>query len=86
MLSLNYKLLSREFYSGHPDGHPCYGQLTAVKKSIRSQVAPDCIADSSVQLVEVTCFFKLSAGQLFVLIDRRLRSIMKGCVKNNLLP
>ena len=45
MLSLNYKLLSREFYSGHPDVHPCYGQLTAVKKSIRSQVAPDCIAD-----------------------------------------
>ena len=56
MLSLNYELLSREFYSGHPDGHPCYGQLTAVKKSIRSQVAPDCIADSSVQLIEVTCF------------------------------
>ena len=35
------------------------------------------IAASSVQLIEVTCFIKLSADQLLVLIDRRLRSIMR---------
>ena len=40
-------------------------------------MSPDCIAGSSVQLVEVTCVLKLSAGQLLVLLDRRLRSIMK---------
>ena len=32
---------------------------------------------SSVQPIEVTCFFESSADQLSVLIDRRLRSIVK---------
>ena len=30
-----------------------------------------------VQVIEVTCFFKLSADQLLVLNDCRLRSILK---------
>ena len=30
----------------------------------------DCFAGSSVQLIKVTCFWKLSADQLLVLIDR----------------
>ena len=55
--------------------HPCYGQLTAVRKGYRLSVSHDCIAGSSVKLIEVTCFFfKLSTGQLLVLIDHRLRS------------
>ena len=32
----------------------------------------DCITGSSVQLIEVACFLKLSADQVLVLIDRRL--------------
>ena len=66
-----------ELDSGHPYEHPCYGQLTAVKKGIRWPVSPDCIVGSIVQLIEVLCFLKLSADQLLVLIDCRLRSIMK---------
>ena len=42
-------------YSGHPYGHPCNRQLTAIKKGIPWPVSPDCIAGSS-QLLEVTCF------------------------------
>ena len=58
-------------------GHPWYGRLTAVKKGICRSVSPDCIVGSSVQLIEVTWVsFKPSADQL-VLIDCRLRSIMK---------
>ena len=37
----------------------------------------DCITGSSLQLIEVKCFLKLSADQLLILIDHRLRSIMK---------
>ena len=58
-------------------GHSCYCRLTAVKKDIHWPVSHDCIAGSSVQLIEATCFLKLSSDQLLVLIDRRLRSIMK---------
>ena len=76
-----------ELDSGHPYEHPCYGQLTAVKKGIRWPVSPDCIVGSIVQLIEVLCFLKLSADQLLVLIDCRLRSIMKRSIIiiNNLL-
>ena len=63
--------------SGHPHGHPCDGQLTAVKNGIRFPVSHDSIASSSVQLIKLKCFLKLPADQLLVLIDRRLRSIMK---------
>ena len=35
--------------------------LTAVKKGIRWPVSTDCIAGSSIQLIEVTSFLKLSA-------------------------
>ena len=35
------------------------------------------IAASSVQLIEVTYFINLSSDQLLVLIDRRLRSILR---------
>ena len=66
-----------------------YGQLTAVKKVICWPVSSDCIAGLSVQLTEVTCLFKLSPGQLLVLIDHRLRSIIKrpcnNIIINNLL-
>ena len=48
----------------YPYGHPCSGQLTAVKVS-----ADQCHLTVS--------FNKLYAGQLLVLIDRRLRSIIK---------
>ena len=47
-----------ELDSGHPYEHPCYGQLTAVKKSICWPVSSCCIAGSIVQLIEMTCFFK----------------------------
>ena len=47
------------------------GQLTAVKKGVHWPVLHDCIGGSSVQLIEVTCFLKLSTDQLLVLIDRR---------------
>ena len=48
-----------ELDSGHPYKHPCYGQLTAVKKSICWPVSLGCIASSIVQLIEATCFFKV---------------------------
>ena len=48
-----------------------------VKMGIHLPVSPECIAGSSVQLIEMTCFLKLSVDQLLVLIDGRLRSIMK---------
>ena len=57
-------------------GHPCYGQLTAVKKGIRGPVSPHCIASSTVQLIAVY-LFKFSADQLLVVVDHRLRSTMK---------
>ena len=60
----------------HPYGHPCCGQLTAVKKVSTDQYPMTVyIAGPSVQLIEVTCFFKLSTDQLFF-INQRLRSIM----------
>ena len=63
---------------GHPYGYRCYSQLTAVKKGIEWPVSPACIADLNVQLtLGDVFFFKVSAGQFLVLIDRRLRSIMK---------
>ena len=66
-----------------------YGQLTAVKKVICWPVSSDCTACLSVQLTEVTCLLKLSPGQLLVLIDHRLRSIIKrpynNIIINNLL-
>ena len=37
----------------------------------------DCIAGSSVQLIEVKRLLKLSADQLLASIDRRLRFILK---------
>ena len=48
-----------ELDSGHPCEHPCYGQLTAVKKGIYWPVSPGCIVGSIVQLIEVMCFFKV---------------------------
>ena len=42
------------------------------QKVTRWPVSHDCIAGSSVQVIEVACFFKLSTDQLLVLIDRRL--------------
>ena len=63
--------------SGHPYGYRCYSQLTDVKKGIQWPVLPDCIADLNVQLILGDLFFKVSAGQFLVLIDRMLRSIMK---------
>ena len=42
-----------------PCGHPCYSQLTAVKKGICWPGSPDCITRSSVRLIEVRCFFKV---------------------------
>ena len=53
------------------------GQLTAVKKGCPLTSVTCCIGGSSVQLIEVTCFLKLSTDQLLVLIDRRLRYIKK---------
>ena len=44
---------------------------------IHLPVSPECIAVSSVQLIEMTCFLKLSADQLLVITNGRLRSIMK---------
>ena len=51
--------------------------LLAVEKGIRLPVSHDCITGSSAQLIDVTSFLKLSAGQILNLIDRRFRSIMK---------
>ena len=57
-------------------GHPYYAQLAAVIKGIRGPVSPHCIASSTVQLIAVD-LFKVSADQLLVLVDHRLRSTMK---------
>ena len=38
-------------------GHPCYDQLTPVKQGICWPVSRDHITGSSLQLLEVTCFF-----------------------------
>ena len=51
--------------------------IDSFKKRIRWPVSQDCIAGSSVQLIEVMCFFKLSADQLLVFIDRTPRFIIK---------
>jgi len=40
-------------------------------------VSHDCIAGSSVELIEVKCLVKLSADQLLASIDRRLRFVLK---------
>ena len=61
-------------------GAPCYGQLTAVRKGIRCRGSPDCIAGSSVKLIDAACFLKLFTDEL-VLIDDRLRTIMKRSYK-----
>ena len=34
--------------------HPCYSQLTVVKKGIHWPVSHDCIAGSGIQFIEVT--------------------------------
>ena len=67
-------------------GHPYYGQLTAVKKGYPLTMSHDCITGSSIQLIEVTCFLKLSADQLLViLINCRLRSKISHCQRNFVL-
>ena len=38
-------------------GHPCYGQLTPVKKGYMLTGSHGCIVGSGVQLIELTCFF-----------------------------
>ena len=53
--------------------------IDSCQKSIRGLVSHDCIAGSSVQLIEVTClvfffFIEFSASQSLVLIDRRSRT------------
>ena len=71
-LSKRYPLTSVTWLyllKSYPYGHPCYGQLTAVKVS-----ADQCHLTVSLN--------NLYADQLLVLIDRRLRSIIKI---NNLL-
>ena len=49
-------------------GHPCYGHLAALK--MRLDVSADQyhnhIADSDVELIKVTWFFKLPADQVMV--------------------
>ena len=66
--------------------HPYYGQLTAVKIGYLLTVSHDCIMGSSIQVIEVTCFLKLSADQLLViLIDHRLRSKISHCQRNFVL-
>ena len=42
------------------------------KKGIQWPVAHDCIAVSSVQFIEVTCFLKVSADHLLVWTNHRL--------------
>ena len=54
-----------------------YGQLTAVKKGIEGPMLPDCIAGSSVQLIEVTRFLLSHPLTSCWFIDHMLRSIMK---------
>ena len=51
--------------------------IDSCQKGIRWPVSHDCIAGSSIQLIEVTCFLKIFADQLLILIELRLRSIMK---------
>ena len=67
--------------------HPCYGQLTAVRKGYRLSVSHDCIAGSSVKLIEVTCFF-LSyrlASYWFELITGSGPKIIINCQRNCVL-
>ena len=45
-------------------GHPCYDQLTPVKN----------IADLSLELIDVTCFFKFAADQKLFPIGSRAMS------------
>ena len=45
----------------------------------------DWITGSSLQLIEVKCFLKLSADQLLILINRSLRSIMKRLYNKKLI-
>ena len=63
--------------SGHPYKYPCYGKLSAMKKVSTDQRHLTVSRAQLYNFVEVTCLLKLSGGQLLVLIDRRLRSIMK---------
>ena len=51
--------------------------IDSCQKGICWPVSPDRITGSNVQLIEVTCFLKLSADQLLVLTDHSLGSIMK---------
>ena len=46
--------------------------IDSVNKGIRWPVSHDCITGSSIQLIKVTYFLKLSTDQLLVLIDRWL--------------
>ena len=60
-------------------GHPCYGQLTPVKKGYMLTGSHGCIVGSGVQLIELTCFFffKFSPNHL---LSRRLRFFGGGII------
>ena len=62
--------------------------IDSCKRGVCWPVLPDCIAGWSVQLLEVTCFFNLTAGQLLVLIDHKLLSIISSVrsLQGNLRP
>ena len=55
-------------------------QLTAVKKGILWLVSPDCITGSSVQLIELKCFLKLSTDRTYVLTSLLLGQYIKASV------
>ena len=47
-------------------GHPCYGQLTPVKKGVRWPVSRHHIASLSLELIEVTCFLQLTTDRVLI--------------------
>ena len=63
--------------SGHPYGHPCYGQLTAVNRVSTDQCHMTVSRAQEYNSLRWCAFLKIFPDQLLFLIERRLRSIMK---------
>ena len=60
-------------------GHPCYGQLTPVKKGYMLTGSHGCIVGSGVQLIELTCFFlKFSPNHLLASIQSQAQVFLGG--------
>ena len=59
------------------DFHDNWSIDSCQKRVFTDQCYMTVLGASSVQLIELTCFLKLSTDQLLVLIDRRLKYIKK---------